>query len=77
MDQPLVTIREALRYSFHLGIHSDLPWFTDLQYRAIRALDAIEDASGAVLSDVGGDGHIGIPNIVDTACSWPPGECED
>ena len=69
MNQPLTTIREALEHSFFIGIHSDLPWFTNLQHRALRALDAIEK---------GGDN--GTPVIAahtEAVCTWPPGECDE
>lgn len=64
----LTTIREALEHSFFIGIHSDLPWFTNLQHRALKALSEIEDR--AVL---GGNGHI----HTETVCTWPPGECDE
>jgi hypothetical protein len=62
----LTTIREALKYSFHLGVHSDLGWFTDLQFRALKALAEIEN----------GNGHTEATHV-DMACPWPLGECEE
>ena len=74
MDRPTTIIRTALRHSLFIGAHSNLPWFTTLQQRALVALEAIESGVDDHTCACEGTGR---DNTVVAPCAWPREEgCE-
>ena len=78
MDHPTTIIRDALHHALFLGAHSDLPWFTTLQQRALVALEAIEMPASDHKCTCGVSDKDNDPMPLRTApCAWPREEgCE-